>query len=179
MGREPWSSRLCVEDCLYGLAAERMQRDGVFQSPLGTVWTTNFNDANGKVEAVLSYSVQEIPSGGLGLVVDPELGGYTSQQLRLPARYVIPITSTRPHLGGMRYWFRCPRKIDGKACDERVGRLYLPPGESVFGCRRYFNLTYRSAQQHDKRKDALARDPDALMQGFAKFLRWLREVSQH
>ncbi len=36
-------------------------------------------------------------------------------------------------------------------------KLYLPPGGRYFGCRRCYDLTYESAQQHDKRVDRLAR----------------------
>jgi hypothetical protein len=41
------------------------------------------------------------------------------------------------------------------------GKLYLAPGARSFGCRLCCRLTYRSAQEHDKRVGALRRDPDA------------------
>jgi hypothetical protein len=43
-----------------------------------------------------------------------------------------------------------------------MGKLYLPPGGRYFGCRHCYGLTYRSCQEHDKRVDALRRNPEAL-----------------
>ena len=43
-----------------------------------------------------------------------------------------------------------------------MAKLYLPPGSRYFGCRRCHRLTYTSCQEHDKRVDALRRNPDAL-----------------
>jgi hypothetical protein len=48
---------------------------------------------------------------------------------------------------------------NGKSCGRRVGVLYLLPGGQSFGCRRCYNLTYQSVQQHDKRLDLLLRLP--------------------
>jgi hypothetical protein len=39
---------------------------------------------------------------------------------------------------GERLWFSCP------VCHQRVGKLYLPPGRTMFLCRHCHNLTYRS-----------------------------------
>ncbi len=47
--------------------------------------------------------------------------------------------------------------------DEEVERgPYLPPSARYFGCRHCHELTYRSAQEHDKRVDAFRRNPAAL-----------------
>ncbi|MCI0460572.1 MAG: hypothetical protein L0Z62_26765 [Gemmataceae bacterium] len=51
---------------------------------------------------------------------------------------------------------------DGVPCLRRVAKLYLPPGVPYFGCRTCHNLTYESAQTHDKRVDRLRRDPELL-----------------
>jgi len=64
--------------------------------------------------------------------------------------------------GGDRYWLRCFTKRDGKICYNRVRVLYRPPSSSIFGCRRCMNLTYSSAQTHDKRVDAMIRNPELL-----------------
>jgi hypothetical protein len=47
-------------------------------------------------------------------------------------------------------------------CGRRVSALYLPPGAKWFGCRHCYELTYESAQTHDKRVDALRRGPELL-----------------
>jgi hypothetical protein len=43
-----------------------------------------------------------------------------------------------------------------------VGKLYLPPYSRYFGCRLCHDLTYRSAQEHDKRADFFRKNPAAL-----------------
>jgi hypothetical protein len=52
--------------------------------------------------------------------------------------YTILLETTRPHLGGLRWWFTCPR------CGRRARKLFHPPGGSGFGCRNCHHLTYRS-----------------------------------
>jgi hypothetical protein len=74
----------------------------------------------------------------------------------------IRLETTPLHFGGGRWWGRCPLVVDGIQCFRRVAKLYLPPGGRYFGCRRCYGLTYASAQEHDKRVDALRRNPEAL-----------------
>lgn len=52
----------------------------------------------------------------------------------------IELCTTRPHFGGLRWWFVCPR------CRGRAGRLHLPPGSTQFWCRACHGLSYESAQ---------------------------------
>src|ERR1700680_1432502 len=52
--------------------------------------------------------------------------------------YPVLLETTRPHLGGLRWWFTCPR------CGRRAQKLYHPPGGSRFGCRNCYSLSYRS-----------------------------------
>jgi hypothetical protein len=79
-----------------------------------------------------------------------------------PYDYRVLLTTTRPRFGGLRWWFVCPLVVRGYACERRVGKLYLPPGSRYFGCRHCHELTYRSAQEHDKRVNFLRRNPAAL-----------------
>lgn len=57
--------------------------------------------------------------------------------------------STTPHFGGERWWFRCPR------CGRKSCKLYRPWYQPHFACRLCHELTYYSAQAHDKRIDAM------------------------
>jgi hypothetical protein len=43
-----------------------------------------------------------------------------------------------------------------------IGCVGFSPGGRYFGCRICYRLTYRSVQEHDKRVDALRRNPAAL-----------------
>lgn len=66
--------------------------------------------------------------------------------------YEVGLTSTEPHFGGLRWYFVC-------LCGERVGKLYRPPASLYFRCRQCHDLTYRSAQEADKRVNQLKRLP--------------------
>ena len=74
----------------------------------------------------------------------------------------IRLQTTPPHFGGVRWWFTCPLEKQGKPCRRRVRKLYLPPGGKYFGCRHCYDLTYRSAQEHDPREDALVKNAERL-----------------
>ena len=52
--------------------------------------------------------------------------------------YQVSLLTSPCNLGGIRFWFRCP------GCLERVGVIYLAPGNVHFRCRHCNNLTYRS-----------------------------------
>ncbi len=84
--------------------------------------------------------------------------------------------------------FTCLLIIGDRLCNRRVGKCYLPPGGKYFGCRACYNLTYRSCKEHDKRIDALMKNPELLMaqmkgddlkgsrldlKAHAKMMRWI------
>ena len=62
--------------------------------------------------------------------------------LEIAGKYVqeITIISTASNLEGFVRWFVCP------ACQNRVGKLYLPTGGAVFLCRKCHDLAYRAQQ---------------------------------
>ena len=62
----------------------------------------------------------------------------------------IPLQTTDPQFGGVRWWFTCPLVARGRPCEHRVGKLYLPPGGLYFGCRHCYDLTYTSCQESHK-----------------------------
>ena len=65
--------------------------------------------------------------------------------------FCLRFTTTKCHLGGVRYWFLCP------SCSKRVGKLYAPLSADEFKCRYCHNLTYKSTQNHNQRVDSLSR----------------------
>jgi len=140
------TKRLTVEQC-FRLNAVDLGRHSVFASPFGRHWFVRYSDGTSRME----FEVVETPGLAMGL-------RFYGQ----PVRCLIEVTTTRPRFGGRRFWFRCPIVRDGVRCRRRTGCLYLPPGQSVFGCRLCYGLTYRSSQTHDKRVGALLRDPLAL-----------------
>jgi hypothetical protein len=60
--------------------------------------------------------------------------------------YKTRLVFTPCHFGGRRWWFICPLVKDGRACNRRVGVLYLAGGK-YFGCRHCYNLTYKSSKE--------------------------------
>jgi hypothetical protein len=50
----------------------------------------------------------------------------------------IYLAASRPHFGGLRWWFVCPR------LNRRVRKLYLPLGGRHFWSRRAYRLAYES-----------------------------------
>jgi len=64
---------------------------------------------------------------------------------------IVLLTTTRPHLGGRRWWFTCPLplpqgEVEG-VCGRRSRILYLRPGDQHPGCRLCLRLTYASRQR--------------------------------
>lgn len=60
----------------------------------------------------------------------------------------VKLTSTPGNYGGLRYWFVCPcyrgPGYEGKYCNRKVSKLYLPPTGYEFGCRHCQRLSYAS-----------------------------------
>ncbi|MFH1513861.1 MAG: hypothetical protein ABIG42_00190 [bacterium] len=113
-----------------------------------SAWT-NDND-----ETIASINYEIFPQYGSSYVVrfdyTVEMKGESHK-----LQYDSKVVSSRLFSGGKRWWFICPLIVNGRKCEHRVRKLYLPPGEIYFGCRHCHRLTYRSAQEHDKRIDEL------------------------
>lgn len=148
MGQGARRRHLTVEECLC-LSAVTLRQDGVFRAIRGSRWVLPFSASFRPEFAVIEY-----PGAVMALRFDNSTFD----------RQWIPVTTTKPHLGGRRYWLKCPMVRSGVACGRRVGRLYLPPGclSFGFGCRTCYDLTYESVQKHDKRIDRLRRNPLSL-----------------
>ena len=65
------------------------------------------------------------------------------EDVTIPVR----LEATPTQFGGRRWWFICPLIVRGIACNQRAGKLYLPPRAMYFGCRKCHDLTYRSCQK--------------------------------
>ncbi len=151
MGRYPWSDRRTVEECrtlgVAHLVRDRiiLPRDSTYSS--GSLhrisWPNGF-------EAIAQSHGNDDGGGALRLL-------YIIRGERIENH--IEITSIPSPLQPQRrrYFLLCPG-LTGP-CGRRVGKLYLPPGESHFACRSCYNLTYRSSKQHSKRLDVFRRLP--------------------
>jgi hypothetical protein len=144
MGRQPWTSRITVEECPIQLPAVELHRFGVFRLPPGTSSTIFWQSIpDGSPVGRLNYEIRSDGSGGRAIFILRQVLSFDGS-LRMGSGQTIPLTTTRPHLGGERFWFVCE-------CGRRAGRLYLPAGQTVFRCRLCCDLTYQSAQEHNTR----------------------------
>ncbi len=105
--------------------------------------------------ASIGYGIESRGSG-LSLVLRYRWGD--REDIDLPIR----LESSPMRFGGERWWMRCPLARREVPCGRRVAKVYLAPFSKYFGCRTCHRLTYRSVQEHDKRVDALRRNPDLM-----------------
>ena len=104
-------------------------------------------------------AAKALPRNAEGGKVSLEIAGSYSQE--------IAIVSTASNLEGFVRWFICP------ACQNRVGKLYLPPSEAVLLCRECHDLAYRAQQLRAFRKPGKTSEPQK-----KKYTEedWLREA---
>lgn len=162
MRKFPWERKMTVEQAGPSLDIHALTRAGLFRKMPGANVTVRGAAPPGQKPLYF----------GLVLLRDEEdrslyLKTYRKlaqppDSVRAPRDTVIELISTPCNLGGKRWWFTCPMEVNGIKCAKRVAKLYLPPGERYLGCRHCFDLTYRSAQEHDRRVDALVKNPERL-----------------
>jgi len=145
-----------VEDCL-ALDASRWTREGILREGVWQSGGWEWRNTWGKKVASIGYVVNTLDPTRpvVHLVYALTLFSGEKEEIDEP----VPLQTTRPHFGGVRWWFTCPLLVNGKPCRRRVRKLYRPPGGRYFGCRQCCGLTYRSVQEHDRRVDALLRNP--------------------
>lgn len=148
------SKKTTVEECR-NLDVTRWQREGIIAPDAQGAGGWTWRDAQTlETRASISYAVRTGADAGqvsLSYTVTPAQGD------KVPVTETVPLVTTRPNFGGLRWWFLCPR------CRRRVGKLYMAPGAVRFLCRVCHGLTYRSAQEHDKTADRYRRmDPETL-----------------
>ena len=141
---------MTVEDCLALDVSILKGRFKLDRPVRGTYRWPRANDA----DPAIDYRVVHVSANGRALGLRYFIG--TS---RTPVEYTVQTTTTPCNFGRLRYWFVCPLVRNGIPCLKRAKKLYLAPGARYFGCRTCYDLTYRSAQQHDKHVDALLRLP--------------------
>jgi len=134
-------TKTAVEGCL-ALDMNRLRRKGRFcEPPPGglTGRLTWKGRRAGKRLGKVDYEL-ELLGDELALTLCYSVQG---QPVELP----VSIERRPQPFGGARWWFRCPRTVEGGPCLRRCGVLYLPPGGRHLGCRRCLRLTYTSCQE--------------------------------
>jgi len=146
-----------------------LTKAGVFRAGPGHRWTWTWWRGEGEDRKEVA-SIGTITWGAEGRVTALQFR-YTMTRAdgeKESLDYRVRVVATPCNYGGERYWFICPLSYEGRACERRVGKLYLPPGGRYFGCRHCYDLTYESAQSHDKRVDALANLPPGVLMDMVK-----------
>jgi hypothetical protein len=151
-GRQRWSTRPLVENCL-ALDIAHLVRAGAFRakpkSPYSVVWQ---NPEEPEIFRA-SFCVDLVAPGKMLLHLYYDVPRTQDAQSE-----TIEIAKT-PLRFGPRLWFLCPGTHNDAPCRRRVRILYFLPNTYRVGCRTCLNLIHRSARQHDARIDALLRLP--------------------
>jgi hypothetical protein len=145
-----------VEECRALDIARFPVTEFVHQSPWPRV--VSWKNYAGETTASVGYTCESCGSGSAVLRLSYTVGRDNPLRTEGP----IEVVTTQPYFGGVRWWFICPLTVDGRVCQRRVRKLYLPSGGRYFGCRACYNLTYESVRSHDNRVGRLLRNPDAL-----------------
>jgi hypothetical protein len=159
MGRWSYSSRNTVEEC----------------RTIDIFWLKRHGYLYGYVSGVIEWNSVLSGKSSVGVVVSIDRQYKWKSYLRLTYSitsdraddktdfdYTIPLVSTPCNYGGIRYWFICPLEANGRPCNRRVAKLFLPPGGRYFGCRHCYNLTYKCQKEHNKKVDFLLKNPALL-----------------
>ena len=138
-GRAP--EQVAVEQSL-ALDTTIWAREGLLRSGTPTSGALNWCDAEtGEMATILLYEIDRAgPAWGVRLA-------YVLPGTNQAREQWVPLQSTTPHLGGVRWWFTCALRTEGGLCFRRCRVLYLPPGREYFGCRHCHQLVYASQRE--------------------------------
>jgi hypothetical protein len=151
VGRWTYSSRWTVEDCK-AITTKFLNKHGYFDYSFhngGISWSRN-----GEKTGSIAFAVSMAEGNEHICFQYTYTNNDTGEKTELD--YKVRLVWTPCYFGGRRWWFICPLIVNGYVCNRRVGSLYLANGK-YFGCRRCYNLTYRSSQDSHK-TDRLFRD---------------------
>jgi hypothetical protein len=132
MGRQ--AIHTSVEDCLRLDTASEAVRSQLVPGGVRTgSWTWS---RDGERVAQIGYYMNGLRDERLTLELDYSASG-------MQVRQFVNVVQTRPHYGGSRWWFLCPKAFeDGQ--ERRVRCLYMPPGQTRFASRIAYSLNYDS-----------------------------------
>lgn len=146
-----FTSKRTVEGCVVLSMSALTRKHLIHPNLRGTgliSWTKRFTD-----DEVLSVVFDVDARAAAGRVRLRHTTGHRTAN----SEYDIRLTTTWMPRGGVRWWFICPLIVDDCPCGRRMAKLYLPPGGRRFGCRRCYDLTYRSCQESHRYDAATAK----------------------
>ena len=149
IGSGSWSrydSKRTVESCR-SIDIRWLVREGIVEPGVWRLGSLKWSDPDtGEERSSIGYVVdtRENDTGTMRLHYTHMPGGPEEAKLDYPVRLV----TTRPHLGGVRWWFICPLVVSGRPCGRHVAKLYR---RKYYGCRTCHGLVYRSSQEAHQR----------------------------
>ena len=131
MGRYYWGKKPTAEESL-GLSVYNLKRRGMLtgHTAVEITWVSSGSGKESTVSVIVE--ITDDPHVTLIYSLTDREGNKTDYN------YEVSLLTTPCTYGGVRYWFACP------VCHERVGVLYLAPGNVYFMCRHCNNITYHS-----------------------------------
>lgn len=149
-GREADVYSGTVEESLQ-LDVNQLARDGAIRPHCQINGILTWNNPIGEKPSI-GYEIQTYGQNGhIRLIYSVSRLGMGEKGIN----YNVELYTTRPHFGGIRWWFICPN------CDNMVVKLYQPPGTEYFLCRTCHKLTYQSCRDSGKSNvifDAIAKE---------------------
>jgi hypothetical protein len=139
-----------VETCL-DLDTNRWAQQGILKAGVVQTGTAEWTYPSGH-SARIDFAVDTTTEESRHVRLRYRLVSTATDETESPD-YHVPLVTTCPHFGGLRWWFLCPLSANEVPCGRRVGKLYLPPGARYFGCRHCHRLTYRSCQESGRFRD--------------------------
>lgn len=135
MGRYSGNSKSIVEDSLK-LSIFKLKEFGLLcgYASSNLTWTASLSGSKSSVGIVVNTI--DNPAVKVNYSITDHSTGKKADY-----DYVIPLTTTDCHFGGIRYWFLCP------CCGKRSGCLYKAPGGEYFHCRDCNRLSYESRNE--------------------------------
>ena len=129
------SKKTIVEKCL-NLDINELLKNGLLHKSLGECrWSRG-----GEETATANYTLRDIgfEEGRSVYILTLHL---MRKGQKTSVRQDVALVATQLHFGGQRFWSRCHR------CERKMGKLYVPPREDYFPCRKCSGLTYASSQE--------------------------------
>ena len=146
-----YDKKATVEDCR-SIDTADLRRLGILRRGVWHSGRLTWKNSAGEERASVGYQFQT-EAGAAWLRLYYTVRGDT------PVDYRVQLDTTPVHFGGGRWWFLCP----AVGCGRRVRKLYIGPGGTHFACRHCYNLTYESAQTHDRRVSFFVNHPEAAL----------------
>lgn len=134
------SEKQLIEDCLT-LNISRLAKTGVIKDGV-----SSFSGVKWKSGSSIGVYANAMNPNDAKLELDYTITR-NSTGVKIPIKQTFPLEYTLPNLGGKRWWARCSLWKNGRLCNRRVLKLYLPDGGLYFGCRTCYGLVYQSSRE--------------------------------